>query len=206
MGSRAAVLQVRIHLPPAESPRTIGSCRTSFRSVTRQPLPQDEIGELAVSGRNKRAIGRMGIGRDGVVPFAMWNSAGLMLMAAISASETTMPLGYWPVSSSQRTVRPVLVVVAEISSTITRYRREHDPPAIAVKASHPAPPRSARVDPADGDDFLTAWAELPGPAHMDWWHPVASPPRDHSGPWRGKRKSGLRVLAVSKNTTRCRRS
>ena len=45
---------------------------------------------------------------------------GVLLMAAISASETTMPLGYWPVSSSQRTVRPVLVVVAEISSTITR--------------------------------------------------------------------------------------
>jgi len=43
-----------------------------------------------------------------------------MLMAAICSSETTMPLGYWPVSSSQRTVRPVLVVVAEISSTITR--------------------------------------------------------------------------------------
>jgi hypothetical protein len=42
-----------------------------------------------------------------------------MLMAAISASDTTMPLGYWPVSS-QRTVRPVWVVVAEISSTITR--------------------------------------------------------------------------------------
>src|SRR6266849_552351 len=39
-----------------------------------------------------------------------------MLIAAISASETTMPLGYWPVSSSQRTVRPVLVVVAEINS------------------------------------------------------------------------------------------
>jgi hypothetical protein len=36
------------------------------------------------------------------------------------AGVTTMPLGYWPVSSSQRTVRPVLVVVAEISSTITR--------------------------------------------------------------------------------------
>jgi hypothetical protein len=35
-------------------------------------------------------------------------------MAAISASDTTMPLGYWPVSSWQRTVRPVLVVVAEI--------------------------------------------------------------------------------------------
>src|SRR6516162_5923349 len=33
-----------------------------------------------------------------------------MLRAAISASETTMPLGYWPVSSSQRTGRPVLVV------------------------------------------------------------------------------------------------
>src|SRR6266446_7468951 len=31
-----------------------------------------------------------------------------MLMAAISASDTIMPLGYWPVSSSQRTVRPVL--------------------------------------------------------------------------------------------------
>jgi hypothetical protein len=31
-----------------------------------------------------------------------------------------MPLGYWPVSSSQRTVRPVLVVVAEINSTMTR--------------------------------------------------------------------------------------
>ena len=30
-----------------------------------------------------------------------------------------MPLGYWLVSSWQRTVRPVLVVVAEISSTIT---------------------------------------------------------------------------------------
>src|SRR5882672_10093499 len=30
-----------------------------------------------------------------------------MLTAAISASDTTMPLGYWPVSSSQRTVRPV---------------------------------------------------------------------------------------------------
>jgi hypothetical protein len=28
-----------------------------------------------------------------------------MLMAAISVSETTMPLGYCPVSSSQRTVR-----------------------------------------------------------------------------------------------------
>src|SRR6516225_5740204 len=39
-----------------------------------------------------------------------------MLRAAISASETTMPLGYWPVSSSQRTVRPVLVVVAEIDN------------------------------------------------------------------------------------------
>src|ERR1700738_1924445 len=34
-----------------------------------------------------------------------------MLRAAISASDTTMPLGYRPVSSSQRTVRPVLVVV-----------------------------------------------------------------------------------------------
>src|SRR6516165_8744699 len=42
-----------------------------------------------------------------------------MLMAAIS-SETTMPLGYWLGSCSQRTVKPVLVVVAEISSTITR--------------------------------------------------------------------------------------
>jgi len=41
-----------------------------------------------------------------------------MLMAAISASDTTMPLGYWPVSSWQRTVRPVLVVVAEISSVL----------------------------------------------------------------------------------------
>jgi hypothetical protein len=30
------------------------------------------------------------------------------LKAAISASDTTMPLGYLPVSSSQRTVRPVL--------------------------------------------------------------------------------------------------
>jgi class 3 adenylate cyclase len=30
-------------------------------------------------------------------------------MVAISASDTTMPLGYWPVSSWQRTVRPVLV-------------------------------------------------------------------------------------------------
>jgi len=40
-------------------------------------------------------------------------------MAAIS-SETTMPLGYWLGSCSQRTVKPVLVVVAEISSTITR--------------------------------------------------------------------------------------
>src|SRR6516164_6602715 len=42
-----------------------------------------------------------------------------MLSAAISASDTTTPLGYWLVSSWQRTVRPVLVVVAEISSTIT---------------------------------------------------------------------------------------
>ena len=33
---------------------------------------------------------------------------------------------------------------------------------------------------------------------MDWWHPVASPLRDPSGPWRGKRKSGLRALALSK--------
>jgi hypothetical protein len=49
-----------------------------------------------------------------------WNWARLMLMADISASDTTIPLGYWPVSSSQRTVRPVLVVVAEISSTMTR--------------------------------------------------------------------------------------
>jgi hypothetical protein len=49
-----------------------------------------------------------------------WNSARLMLMAAISASDTTIPLGYLPVSSSQHTVRPVLVVVAEISSTMTR--------------------------------------------------------------------------------------
>src|SRR4029077_14045106 len=49
-----------------------------------------------------------------------WNSARLRLMVAISASETTMPLGYWPVSSSQRTVRPVLVVVAEINSTMAR--------------------------------------------------------------------------------------
>src|SRR5215831_9332483 len=31
-----------------------------------------------------------------------------MLRAAISASDTTMPLGYRPVSSSQRTVTPVL--------------------------------------------------------------------------------------------------
>ena len=31
-----------------------------------------------------------------------------------------MPLGYWLGSCSQRTVKPVLVVVAEISSTITR--------------------------------------------------------------------------------------
>jgi hypothetical protein len=31
-----------------------------------------------------------------------------------------MPLGYWPVSSSQRTVRPILVVVGEINSTDTR--------------------------------------------------------------------------------------
>src|SRR5271169_1916738 len=44
-----------------------------------------------------------------------------MLRAAISASDTTIPLGYSPVSSSQRPVRPVLVVVAEISSTITPY-------------------------------------------------------------------------------------
>ena len=43
-----------------------------------------------------------------------------VIVELISASDTTMPLGYWPVSSSQRTVRPVLVVVAEISSTITR--------------------------------------------------------------------------------------
>src|ERR1700732_2027943 len=35
-----------------------------------------------------------------------------MLMAAMSASDTTIPLGYWPVSSSQCTVRPVLVGVA----------------------------------------------------------------------------------------------
>jgi hypothetical protein len=42
------------------------------------------------------------------------------LMAAILAPETTIPPGYWPGSSSQRTVRPVLVVVAEISSTMTR--------------------------------------------------------------------------------------
>src|ERR1700730_9090692 len=53
-----------------------------------------------------------------------WKSARLMLIAAISASDTTMPLGYWPVSSWQRTVRPVLVVVAEISSTITRSADE----------------------------------------------------------------------------------
>jgi hypothetical protein len=50
-------------------------------------------------------------------------------MAAISASDTTMPLGYWPMSSSQRTLGPVLVVVAEISSVlgldpgITRWLR-----------------------------------------------------------------------------------
>ena len=43
-----------------------------------------------------------------------------MLMAAISASDMTIPLGYWLVSVWQRTVRPVLVVVAEISSMITR--------------------------------------------------------------------------------------
>src|ERR1700722_5528804 len=48
------------------------------------------------------------------------HSARWMLMAAISASDTKMPLGYWPVSSWQRTMRPVWVVVAEISSTMTR--------------------------------------------------------------------------------------
>src|SRR6202140_4401653 len=37
-----------------------------------------------------------------------------MLVAVISASETTMPLGYWPASSWQRTVRPVWVVVAQL--------------------------------------------------------------------------------------------
>jgi uncharacterized repeat protein (TIGR03803 family) len=40
-------------------------------------------------------------------------------MAAISASDKTMPLGYWPFSSWQRTVRPVLVVVRGPRSAVS---------------------------------------------------------------------------------------
>jgi len=40
--------------------------------------------------------------------------------AFISASATLIPFGYALVSSSQRTVRPVLVVVLAMSSTTTR--------------------------------------------------------------------------------------
>src|ERR1700677_625067 len=40
-----------------------------------------------------------------------------MLRVAISASPTLMPFSYRLLSSSQRTVRPVLVVVAAINST-----------------------------------------------------------------------------------------
>ena len=43
-----------------------------------------------------------------------------MLSAAISASPTLIPFGYARVSSSQRTVSPLFVVVAAIDSTTVR--------------------------------------------------------------------------------------
>ena len=76
MGSRAAVLQVRIHLPPGESPRTIGPARrmtskkpqpfmsASIRSVTAHTRASRRSGEYPAAFRSKSEVN-----------FVIWSSS-----------------------------------------------------------------------------------------------------------------------------------
>jgi hypothetical protein len=61
---------------------------------------------------NKRTIWRVGIGRNGVVPFTVEIGTFDVEGGHFGVGDDNA-LGYWPVSSSQRTVTPVLVMVAE---------------------------------------------------------------------------------------------
>src|SRR5229473_3434205 len=70
-----------------------------------------------------------------------------------------MPLGYWPVSSSQRTVRPVLVVVAELVGQLLNFAFPQPHPRAVAAASVGGDQQPGRVGIACPTDGLPPLAD-----------------------------------------------
>ena len=88
-----------------------------------------------------------------------------MLIAAISASDTTMPLGYWPVSSWQRTAQALARTLDAAQKPRVIFELIVEPVILGREPDQ----QSGRFSLAGNDDLLTlGFAQKPGEIVLDF--------------------------------------